>query len=453
MSRRGFLGGAAVAAGASVLRPAAVLAASPGLASSPSDVLTSSFPADAARHWVDVAYGAVLRENLSPPAAARAYAHVAVAMYEAARIGIPASRSLAEQLTGLTALPPPVHRGNVDWPSVLAQAAYAALGRVLPFQDPATRPGLDDALAAFVAGRRSAGVKADTLARSAALADGQAGHLAAWTASDGYAGIVDLPYTPPVGPSLWESTPPNFRPAVEPYWSRIRPMVLRSADEVEPAPHLPFDPDPASPFGLQAMAPYEQSFRNTAEERTIARFWTDNPGSFTPPLGTQTGLPSGHWMQITSIALRDTASDLAVAVEAYARVGIALHEAFLNCWTWKYRFNLLRPVTYIRRYVDPAWSTFVNSPQFPEYTSGHSVASPAAAAGLTLLFGHRAFVDDSAVPRGFAARSFTSFDDAADEAARSRLYGGIHYPMAIEEGLRQGEAIGRLVNERLVFRR
>lgn len=145
--------------------------------------------------------------------------------------------------------------------------------------------------------------------------------------------------------------------------------------------------------------------------------------------------------------------DLGTTVEVFARTGVALHEAFLSCWTWKYRLNLLRPVTYVRRHIDPAWSTFVNTPQFPEYTSGHSVASRAASTVLTELLGDVSFTDDSHRDRGMAARSFASFTAAADEAAQSRLYGGIHFPMGIDAGKDQGDEIGRLVIARLRTRR
>ncbi len=201
------------------------------------------------------------------------------------------------------------------------------------------------------------------------------------------------------------------------------------------------------------MAPYRQSFLNTDEEKAIARFWTDNPGSFTPPFGTPTGLPSGHWMLIAQQALAARGADLTDAVETFALTGIALHDAFLNCWTWKYRYNLLRPITYVHRYIDSTWTTLINTPQFPEHTSGHSVASPAAATVLTATLGALPFTDHSHDTRGHVARSFASFSHAAQEAARSRLYGGIHYPHAIEAGFAQGEQIGALVLARIRTRR
>ena len=278
-----------------------------------------------------------------------------------------------------------------------------------------------------------------------------AAHLGRWSRADGHAGTLGRTYVPPAqaGSALWESTPPNFRPAIEPYWSEVRPMVLRSAWEVEPEPPVPFSTEPGSAFHEQAMAPYQQSKVNTEEHKAIARFWTDNPGSFTAPFGTPTGLPSGHWMQIAAqgVALRGLRLD--GAVDALAITGIALHDAFLNCWTWKYHYQLLRPITYINRYIDRGWASYINTPQFPEHTSGHSVASPAAAAVLTDRLGAFRFTDHSHAPRGHAARTFDSFSDAAQEAARSRLYGGIHFPHAIAAGLAQRAELGALVLRRV----
>ncbi len=90
------------------------------------------------------------------------------------------------------------------------------------------------------------------------------------------------------------------------------------------------------------------------------------------------GLPAGHWLHLAVQAAEQHGLGLDVTVEALARTGVALHDAFVNCWTWKYRYNLVRPVTYVRQHVDPSWTTWVNTPQFPEHTSGHSVGSRAA---------------------------------------------------------------------------
>ena len=403
--------------------------------------------------WMQTTYDLVLSENLSPPAASRVYAHTALAMYEAAVQGMPAHRSLAGQLRELPPRPPRPLAAAIDWPTAVVTSAAAVLRSVLPFAGTTTRTALDAAESAVLARRRAARVSARTLAASVEHGRAVAGHQVAWIARDGHAATLGRAYAPPTGESLWVSTPPNYRPAIEPYWAEVRPMVLRRADEVEPEPPVPFSTAVGSPFWQQAMAPYEQSKVNTDEHVRIARFWTDDPGSFTPPLGTPTGLPSGHWMMIAAQALALRGAKLGAAVETLALTGIALHEAFLNCWTWKYRYNLLRPVTYVNRYIDPAWTTVVNSPQFPEHTSGHSVASPAAAAVLTAQLGTFAFTDRSHDTRGHQPRTFASFTDAAREAARSRLYGGIHYPHAIDAGFVQGEEVGALVLSRLRTRR
>jgi PAP2 superfamily len=175
------------------------------------------------------------------------------------------------------------------------------------------------------------------------------------------------------------------------------------------------------------------------EQRAIAAFWSDDPGA--------TPTPPGHSISIATQVLRRERASLALAAEVYAKTGMAVADAFIACWFQKYRYNLLRPVTYIQRLIDPAWVPALVTPPFPEYTSGHSVQSGAAFAILTDLFGDGyAFVDHTHDDRGLAPRSFVSFRDAAKEAAISRLYGGIHFRAAIENGLEQGRCIGEVVN-------
>ena len=445
MTRRQVLA-AALGSGAAVALPSAAAAAA-------SSTATRADAADVLA-WMETTYELVLLENLSPPAAARVYAHTAIAMYEATVQGMSAHRTLTGQLRGLPVAPPRPLPAAVDWSTAAVTSAATVLRSVLPFAGATTRARLDAAEAGLLAGRAAAGVPSRTLDASALHGRAVGRRLAAWIARDGHAGTVGRAYTPPTGePWMWESTPPNFRPAIEPYWSEVRPLVLRRADEVVPAPPIPFSTEPGSDFHEQAITVHRQSEVNTAEHKAIARFWTDNPGSFTPPLGTPTGLPSGHWIMIAVQGLQVRGAGLGLAVETLALTGIALHEAFLNCWTWKYRFQLLRPVTYVNRYIDGAWKTYINSPQFPEHTSGHSVASPAAAAVLTNRLGTFTFTDHSHDVRGHTPRTFTSFGHAAQEAAQSRIYGGIHYPHAISAGFTQGERVGALVLTRLRTRR
>jgi hypothetical protein len=427
------------AAGASALLASPANAGQPDLPRAATDRLSPEW----ANAWIQACYDLTWREGPSPTQAARCYNYLALAMYEACVAGMPRHRSVGGQLTGLGALPAP--RGEVDWPTALAAAALTVSEAVYAGASAANRATLAALHDAQVAQRRSSGVSHGAIA--SALRHGRAvgGAVAAWAAGDGHAAITGRPYSPPAGESLWEPTHPNYRPAVEPYWSEIRPMVLRSGDEVRPVDHLPFSTAPGSAFWNQANTVYETSKTLTDEQRSIARFWTDNP--------LLSGLPSGHWMLTVAQVARARGLGLADTLETYARLGVTLHDAFLNCWTWKYRLNLLRPSTYVRRYIDPDWATFVNSPQFPEYTSGHSVASRATSTVLSHLLGTFAYVDDSHRDRGLPPRSFASFHHAADEAAQSRLYGGIHFPMGIENGKAQGDQVGALVLARLRTRK
>lgn len=402
-----------------------------------------------AREWVQAVYDLTWRDDVAtplgttPPNAARCYAYVMLAMYEAVAAGDRRLRSVGGQLRSLGRVPKP--QGRIDWPVAMAESAHAMVHVVHRRMAP-ERLALITALRdAHVAERRSAGVPHLRIKRSRAHGRLVAKVIAARVARDGFAGTVGLPYEPPVGEGLWVSTPPNYRPAIEPHWSRITPFVMADAGELHPVAHLPFSTETGSPFWQQANATYQQSLVNTAEQQAIARFWTDNP--------LNSGLPSGHWLLAVTQFAEQHEMDLGLTVEALMRTSVALHDAFLSCWNHKYEVNLIRPVTYVNRYIDPAWTTFINTPQFPEYPSGHSVSSNAAATVLTALVGNVAYVDDSHRDRGMQARQFASFQDAADEAARSRIYGGIHFPMGVEGGIAHGAAVGRLVVERLNTRR
>lgn len=438
LPRRVALLGGLGALGGLTLGPLAHEAA----ASVPGD--PSATPPASSNAWMRTVYDVIWREGLTPPNAARNYAFCAIAMYEAVASTSSALRSLSGQVSGLAGLPS-TPRGRLDAPAVLTGAAATVTKVLFARASEASQNLLAGTYAEQVSARYSAGVPRGLTATSLEHGRRIGEVITRWISGDGYSGIIGRAYVPPVGPDKWQSTPPNFGTAIEPYWSEVRPMILREAAEVVPSDHIPFSDVAGSPFWEQADEVYQIGKALTDEQRGIARFWTDNP--------LLSGLPSGHWMLIVAQVAEQHRLGLERTVEAYAKLGVTLHDAFLNCWTWKYRINLLRPVTYVRSYIDPGWITFVNTPQFPEYTSGHSVASRAASTVLTDVLGELAFVDDSHADRGMPARRFASFTAAADEAAQSRLYGGIHFPMGVERGKAQGDEVGALVVARLRTRR
>lgn len=442
-SRREFLNRSlVVGAGAAAIQLLPVGAAA---AAVPGHPLTRAHDPAVLLRWIPTVHGAVKRERYTPTNAARIYAYFSVAAYEAVIGGMPRHRSLSSQLNGLPRLPAAARNRRYDWPT----AANAAMATIAPalFADRAASLADFAALeTAFRAERAVVVADGPTMTRSVAHGRAVGDAIVNWIHADGWAGIQGLVYTPAVGPGLWQSTPPNFGTAIEPYWEQVRTFALSPVTACTPPPPVPFSTDPGSEFYAQAMVTYNAVNNLTDAQKDTAFFWRDNPD------GT-TGLPSGHWALIAGTLVEQLGYNLEQAAELMVLNGVSVADAFSSCWTEKFRTNLIRPVTYIQQNIDAAWTTPVNTPQFPEYTSGHSVGSGAAAATLTALVGTVAFVDNTGEVNGFPSRSFASIWDAANEAAISRLYGGIHYPMGIDAGIEQGVCVSQEVLGRISTRK
>jgi membrane-associated phospholipid phosphatase len=244
-------------------------------------------------------------------------------------------------------------------------------------------------------------------------------------------------YVPPSAPGLWSATPPTFAAPLLPYWGGNRPFVLKSGAECPAPPPPPYSEEPGSAFFQQGEEVYRIAKAATQEQRQFALYWADDPG--------KTPTPAGHWVFIAGDVLKARKASLADAAEAYARLNIAMSDAFVACWHSKYQVNLLRPVTYVQLVIDSNWvPQLMNTPPFPEYPSGHSTQSSAAAGVLSAIFGaDTPFTDNAHNDRGWGPRTFKSFRAAADEAGLSRLYAGIHYRVAVDGGKAQGDCVAR----------
>ena len=409
---------------------------------------TSAFSAEIATSWFDLQLKLIQETpGFTPPVASRALGYSAVTLYEAVVTGMPQNQSLVGQLNELDSLPQPEVGQAYDWAAVANSALAASLRRLYPTATPENLAAIE-ALEAQYAGQRQAEVSEPIFNRSAAYGQAVAEAVFAWSKSDGgdegYLRNFPDTYAPPQGAGMWVATPPNYQTALQPYWGQNRPFVVNPDEECLPLPPTAYSDDPASEFYAEGMAVYTAVNNLTPEQEQIALFWADDPGrTFTPP---------GHSISIATQVLQQEQASLALAAEVYARMGIAISDSFISCWNTKYIYNLVRPITYIQAVIDPGWNTPditdpVTTPPFPEYTSGHSVQSGAAAAVLTAVFGDNYhFSDSSHMARGLPARTYNSFDDFADEAAISRLYGGIHYLPAIQAGLEQGRCVGEQVN-------
>lgn len=388
--------------------------------------------------WYQLAFDLVRHTpTYTPPVASRAFGYIGVALYEAARRTEPGLVSLAGQLNGLTE--GPQTEGPLDAGLVL----HGALAEVVAALFPNTGPTGQRALTAVTEKLGSAigqGLDPDLSATSGALGKAVGQHIVAWAATDGGGEVGNLGFTPgykaqPI-PADWV---PTNKIALQqtpllPNWGQNRPFALPDGAACGLPPPTEYSEDPSSAFYREAMEVYDTVRNLTDEQADIARFWADDAMlSRTPP---------GHWIAIALAELDREGGDLARHADVLARLGIAVADAFISCWHDKYVYRLLRPVTYIRRLIDPKWEPLLNTPPFPEYPSGHSTVSGAAAAVLTALYGDdHAFADETPANDGLASRSFASFNAAADEAGLSRLYGGIHFRPAIERGLQQGRCI------------
>jgi hypothetical protein len=261
----------------------------------------------------------------------------------------------------------------------------------------------------------------------------------------------------------WQPTPPAYMDGLEPHWSKIRSFVIDSSAQFKPVPPPVFSMDENSDFYKELKEVYDISNKITedgdeSEEVMIAQFWDCNPYvSVTRGhlmFATKKITPGAHWIGITKIACKTEGSDFDRTVFAYSKTSIAIADAFISCWDEKYRSNLVRPETLINNYFDDEWKPILQTPPFPEYTSGHSVVSGAASTILTNIFGDNfSFLDDTETPYGLPIRAFSSFNTAAQEAAISRMYGGIHYRAAVEVGIGQGIKVGNLINDRLEMKK
>jgi hypothetical protein len=274
--------------------------------------------------------------------------------------------------------------------------------------------------------------------------------------NDGYLQLSTLTrYTPITEQGSWHPTPPAYIEAVEPHWKTIKPFFLENLNKFEPPQMTPFDLTEKSEFHQQLMEVYTISQELNEEQELIANFWDCNPFKVDfkghMAIGIKKISPGGHWMGITGIASEKKSLSFAETSYIHALVGMALHDAFISCWKAKYETNRIRPESVINHHLDQRWKPILQTPPFPEYTSGHSVISQTSAVILTHFFGSDfEFIDDSEVYFGLPKRKFKSFMSASEEAAISRLYGGIHFRDAIEAGQNQGAKIGEFIWKKIL---
>jgi hypothetical protein len=415
-----------------------------------------SIDAEEYHKLVDKLTAVMIHDIFSPPVASRIYTYPNIAAYEVLNAQNGSYKTLSNQLNELKSITNLPSTNNINKP-LAALIAYLDVAKELVFSK--------EKITSF----------RDSLQRNWLLQNEQqfkeakaygltvSSHVLAWMQKDKYAETRTMPdfnvYSE--DPARWQPTPPAYMKGIEPSWSKLRPFVLDSAAQFKPIPPPKFSLEKGTAFYKEVMDLYNLTNQikakgNDSKEIAIAQFWDCNPyvavnkGHFM--FASKKITPGAHWIGICKIATQKTNASFEKTVFAYTKTSIAIADAFISCWDEKYRSNLIRPETLINKYIDDSWTPLLQTPPFPEYTSGHSVVSGAASEVLTTIFGDEfSFDDTTEIPFGLPTRSFTSFRNAAKEAAISRIYGGIHYNAAVENGLTQGIQVGQFIINSIRF--
>jgi hypothetical protein len=384
----------------------------------------------------------IVSDIFSPPVASRIFVYANIAAYE---IQVKNNRqflSLKGQLNNFNGIPNP-DKKLISY-SIAATYAYWQIGKRLVFSEQVALDSLNNILSWYKAKGYPDTIVQNSILYGKMVSD----TVLKWVDQDQYKETRKLRrYSLVKQEGNWAPTPPGYMAAVEPYWNRIRPLVMKTADQFKPAAPPPYSKDKNSAFFTNANEVYTVGKNLDEKQLDIAKFWDCNPFFLNlnghMNYATKKISPGAHWISIAGIASRLKNFNYMQSSVAYTSTCIALFDAFISCWDEKYRSNYIRPETFINANIDENWRPILQTPPFPEYPSGHSVASTAAAFVLTKIFGDKfKFQDNTETDFGLPVRSFASFNQAANEAAISRLYGGIHYRPAIENGQTQGRNIG-----------
>ncbi|GGH53361.1 hypothetical protein GCM10007423_58740 [Dyadobacter endophyticus] len=395
----------------------------------------------------------IVHDIFSPPVASRIYLYANAAAYETLVLGNEGYKSLYGQANGFPRIEAPREKdwrasGDINY-KLAALYAFFRTGGQLVFSEPMLKDSAESILASC--GEHDEAVYQNSLRLGEMVSDS----ILAWAARDNYAATrKKRRYTYSKEKGKWMPTPPGYIDAVEPYWSQIRPVSLDSAAQFKPIPPPAFSTEPGSVFMKEVKEVYDRTRSLGKEEILIASFWDCNPFYLNTQghlnFATKKLSPGGHWISIAGQTMESAGKNWIESSAVYLLTSIALFDGFISCWDEKYRSQFIRPETVINAHMDEKWRPLLQTPPFPEYTSGHSVISAAAAEVLEARLGANfAFDDHTETPYGLPVRHFTSFAAAAEEAGISRLYGGIHYRAAIVNGQKQGRGIGLQVIQKI----
>jgi hypothetical protein len=383
--------------------------------------------ADMVLQWNEYALDAIRGDKTAPPVASRALAMMHGAMYDSVNSITQSYSPYKFQISNVkSALPE----------AAVVSAGYTILTRLFP--DQSFKDLYRDSLATLPKGP-------DTN-RGLQIGTRIANSMLQWRRKDGSTDFYAYAPTNPPVPGRWQPTPPAYAPFLLPQWGDVKPFTMTSNTQFRQMPPPTLDSERyTNEFNEVKSLGAINSLTRTADQTQIARFWADGAGTETPP---------GHWNSIAQTVAQSQGTSLVENARLFALLNLAEADAAIACWEMKRGYDFWRPVTAIRNadsdgnndtIADTTWTPLITTPNFPGYTSGHSTFSGAGATILAELFGDTTAFSTTSDGLPGVTRSYTSFSQAALEAGKSRIYGGIHFECDNEFGLKAGEALGEYV--------
>lgn len=384
---------------------------------------------------------AIVVDHVAAPVGSRRYVYASIAAYESLVPFHSNYQSVAPMMNGLKATPLPdtTQKYCLD---LVAMAAHTYVSQKLVYKE--------DSIANFR--KRQLEFYQDKMSNSMfeasiSYGDSVGSHIVKWSKSDSFAYFRGREFfLTKNNPGSWEQTPPDFMEAIEPNWGRIRPVLVKSVREFQFDAPEPYSTNKQSRFYAIAKQVYDTVNSKDTNQLKTAWYWDDNPNASVhyghATINVLKVSPAGHWLSMFSTVARQKNYSLMETADGMVRLSSAIFDAFITCWHVKYKTDYLRPITAIHDLIDSSWNSPIQTPAFPEYPSGHSVISSAAATVLTATFGEYEFTDSAEFKFGLGVRKFKNFREASNQACMSRLYGGIHFIDAIEKGKKLGNEVG-----------
>ncbi len=387
-----------------------------------------------------------MEDGFSPPIASRVYVYPHIAHYLALQKFYPDSLpDLAGKLNGLSSFTN-ISAENAN-PELTALLAFCKTAKKVVFSE----FYMDEQADQFKSKAKSAGITNSEIEASDKCAAAIAKQLIDWINKDNYVQTRTMDrFTSSKKPGEWRETPPDYINGLEPHWMKMRPLLIDSAGIYTVTPPPQYTTTKNSAFYNMVSQVYKESKILDTSKKEIALYWDDNPNTSEHRGHLMTIIhkisPPGHWLNIIAQISNREKSSLFKTTKAYTYSAIAMYDGVISCWHEKYKTNLVRPVSYIQEFIDINWKPLIQTPPFPEYTSGHSVISASAATVLTSIYGDNyVFTDSTETIFEQPIRKFDSFNQAAWEVSLSRFYAGIHYMNGVTEGNKQGNYIGQIV--------